>query len=60
MKLSGDRAAAVMAYLTSHGVAASRLESQGFGQTKPIADNATEAGRSKNRRVEFKILSGME
>jgi outer membrane protein OmpA-like peptidoglycan-associated protein len=60
MKLSGDRAASVMAYLTNHGIAASRLESQGFGQTKPIADNASDAGRAKNRRVEFKILSGME
>ena len=60
MKLSGDRAAAVMSYLVSHGVAQSRLESQGFGQTKPIADNATDAGRAKNRRVEFKILSGAD
>jgi len=60
MKLSGDRAASVMAYLTNHGIAASRLESQGFGQTKPIADNATDTGRAKNRRVEFKILSGTE
>ena len=60
MKLSGDRAASVMGYLVSHGVAASRLQSQGFGQEKPIADNATDAGRAKNRRVEFKILSGGE
>jgi outer membrane protein OmpA-like peptidoglycan-associated protein len=60
MKLSGDRAAAVMGYLISHGIASSRLQSQGFGQTKPIADNNTDAGRAKNRRVEFKILSGAE
>lgn len=60
MKLSGDRAAAVMDYLVSHGIAKGRLESKGFGQTKPVADNGTDVGRSKNRRVEFKILAGAE
>jgi outer membrane protein OmpA-like peptidoglycan-associated protein len=60
MKLSGDRAAAVMGYLISHGISSGRLQSQGFGQTKPIADNNTDAGRAKNRRVEFKILSGAD
>ncbi len=60
MKLSSDRAASVMGYLISHGITSSRLQSQGFGQTKPIADNNTDAGRAKNRRVEFKILSGAD
>jgi OOP family OmpA-OmpF porin len=60
MKLSGDRAASVLGYLISHGISSSRLQSQGFGQTKPIADNNTDAGRAKNRRVEFKILSGAD
>lgn len=58
--LSKQRAAAVRNYLQGKGVAANRLESEGFGQTKPIADNATDEGRSKNRRVEFKILAGAE
>jgi outer membrane protein OmpA-like peptidoglycan-associated protein len=42
-----------MAWLTSHGVAAGRLAARGFGQDKPLADNGTEAGRAKNRRVEL-------
>ncbi|HTM43581.1 MAG TPA: OmpA family protein [Polyangiaceae bacterium] len=58
VKLSKDRAAAVMKYLTDHGIAAKRLESEGFGPNKPVDTNATEEGRAKNRRVEFKILSG--
>lgn len=60
LKLSKDRAAAVRNYLQGKGIAASRLESEGFGQTKPIASNDTDDGRSKNRRVEFKLLTGAD
>jgi OOP family OmpA-OmpF porin len=51
--LSEKRAQAVVSWLTAHGVAASRLTAQGFGQTKPVADNSTAEGRAKNRRVEL-------
>jgi OmpA-OmpF porin, OOP family len=60
LRLSKERAAAVRNYLQGKGVAASRLESEGFGQTKPVDTNDTDAGRAKNRRVEFKILSGAD
>jgi outer membrane protein OmpA-like peptidoglycan-associated protein len=56
VKLSKDRAAAVMAYLAEHGVDRKRLESNGFGPDKPVDSNQTDEGRAKNRRVEFKIL----
>ncbi len=52
--LSEQRAAAVKAYLTTKGgVAASRLESKGFGATKPVKPNETQEGRQANRRVEL-------
>jgi len=54
--LSERRAAAVMAWLSDHGVAAERMVSQGFGESKPIATNDTSGGRQTNRRVEFTIL----
>ena len=53
LPLSRDRAKAVMDYLTKGGIDASRLSSEGYGQTCPIADNATEQGREKNRRTDF-------
>ncbi|TAH02060.1 MAG: OmpA family protein [Sphingobacteriales bacterium] len=53
--LSESRAAAVLAYLKSKGIAEDRLKSAGFGQDQPVADNKTAAGRSKNRRVELKL-----
>ncbi|SAL27052.1 ompA family protein [Caballeronia terrestris] len=51
--LSQNRAQSVATYLAGHGVAAQRLSAQGMGQNQPIADNATEAGRAQNRRVEI-------
>ena len=52
-KLSEARAAAVVQALAARGVAASRLSAKGYGATQPIADNRTEDGRGKNRRVEL-------
>lgn len=52
--LSQDRAASVLAYLKSKGVAEDRMTATGFGQDQPVADNKTAAGRAKNRRVEMK------
>jgi outer membrane protein OmpA-like peptidoglycan-associated protein len=54
--LSEDRARAVKDYLVSQGVDAKRLESAGYGDTKPIAPNLTARGRELNRRVEFIVL----
>ena len=56
LKLSQERAKAAMDYLVKQGVDASRMTSQGFGITKPIADNKTAAGRAQNRRVEFNLI----
>jgi OOP family OmpA-OmpF porin len=55
-RLSQQRAESVMKYLASKGVAAGRMQAKGFGPDKPIADNASDDGREKNRRVEFNIL----
>ncbi len=56
LKLSKERAAAAKKYLVDNGIDATRLQSEGYGQTKPVASNKTKAGRAENRRVEFKVL----
>ena len=55
--LSARRASAIFEYLVSKGVEPDRVMTIGYGSEKPIATNATEEGRSKNRRVELKIRS---
>ena len=55
--LSEKRAAAVREALIARGVPAARLKARGFGARRAIADNSTEAGRAKNRRIEFRVLS---
>ena len=52
-QLSEARAAAVVAALEAGGIDGSRLQAKGFGQTEPVADNATEDGKARNRRVEL-------
>lgn len=55
MTLSRNRADAVKNYMTNKGVSSSKIESEGFGESKPIESNKTSSGRQKNRRVEFTI-----
>ena len=57
LKLSQQRADAVLHYLVNKGVEASSVNAVGYGETQPIATNETEEGRAKNRRVVFKILA---
>jgi len=56
-KLSLGRAESVKAYLGSKGIVATRIEAKGYGDTRPVADNATPEGRAQNRRTEMKIIS---
>lgn len=56
MRLSNDRAKAVMDYLVKKGIPKVRLTYKGYGKSEPIASNDTDAGRQMNRRVELKIL----
>ncbi|MFM6953966.1 MAG: OmpA family protein [Sphingobacteriaceae bacterium] len=54
--LSANRANAVKTYLVKKGVLKNRIEARGYGESQPIADNSTEEGRQRNRRVEFNVF----
>ncbi len=60
LSLSDRRAAAVRSYLSSKGVAASRMVTKGMGEADPVATNDTDAGRAQNRRVEFGITANQD
>ncbi len=53
LQLSQQRAHSVSAYLQAAGISSKRLESSGFGDTRPVAENSTEEGKARNRRVEL-------
>ena len=55
--LSERRAKSVKSYTSSHGVAAARMTSTGYGEAQPIASNSTVSGKSQNRRVEIAIMA---
>ena len=55
LNLSKNRAESVLKYLVSKGINKTRTESEGYGDTKPIANNDTDEGRKTNRRVEVTI-----
>ena len=60
LKLSKSRADAVASYLETQGVKASRVDEKGYGESQPVADNTTEAGRRKNRRVDIAVYANKQ
>lgn len=58
LELSQARADAVVAWFVRNGIDPSRFRAVGYGETLPMADNGTDAGRAENRRVEFKLIEG--
>jgi outer membrane protein OmpA-like peptidoglycan-associated protein len=56
-RLSQQRAESVVKYLVNNNIENHRLSAKGYGPLKPVADNNTEEGRTKNRRVEMKVTN---
>jgi len=57
LKLSQDRATAVQSEIIAGGIASDRIAAEGYGETHPVADNATETGRAKNRRIALLVVA---
>ena len=57
LKLSKERAESVKTYLLGKGIAANRLESVGYGSSRPVDSNSTSEGRKMNRRTEYEIIA---
>ncbi|AMO67932.1 OmpA/MotB [gamma proteobacterium BDW918] len=57
LKLSQSRAESVVRYLTRKGISESRQKAKGYGESRPVADNSTDEGRERNRRVELQVIS---
>ena len=57
LKISGERARATLQELVNMGIAANRMDAEGYGEQHPVADNATEQGRQKNRRVDIRVTA---
>jgi outer membrane protein OmpA-like peptidoglycan-associated protein len=58
--LSEERAASVRAYMINKGISPDRVTAVGYGSSRPKADNATEAGRKANRRIEIRVINASE
>jgi outer membrane protein OmpA-like peptidoglycan-associated protein len=58
LRITADRAAAVAAYLVAHGVAAARVQSRGYGETRPLCHEHNEACWARNRRTELIVVKG--
>ncbi|HEY2747713.1 MAG TPA: OmpA family protein [Polyangia bacterium] len=58
LRISADRAAAIVAYLVAHGVAPARVQAHGYGETRPLCREHNEACWARNRRVELLVVKG--